>query len=589
MQSDLKRLPTPPTGLAHETSKSAPLAPLNLAFVQTQEWDSRTIKSAGLESLSYSSKAELDRLRTVYEFKLGAAERQAQQTSLLEDRIEAMEKVVEEKSVQYQQALVQLRQAEKRNQGLEEELELLRQLLKSTTVNLEAADIQISDEVLKCQLLEERLSEAQKRNEESENVKAIGLSSMDKEITMLKDQVAKKDATIKSLTAELEQLHVKLFEHIEESSALSEKVQSATTSPSPLPILDKSLPSKPGSGSPIIATFIETYDSNGGSDISKLSLLSPKPKNDSKVLSIASSSFGFPTDNENIKACEKSGQKLVNVVTNALSTHAQIIENMKTFLLCCKAITNECEDFEVAFDTTHDEKESMLDMQDLLARSLTKLMETSRAHATESKPDTARAIKEEVERTLFTISCMGQMIRNKQAERNGVALPNQSFPIEKSYISEMETLKSVQYDYELHRERGPFSVGDLMISNTVRNLILTMQTPKAEEQVPGIIKDIVHLCDRIITESRSTLIASVEISNELYLAVDECLLALTDCQKSIQDLCDSFTKNSRNRLIRQHMTDQTFAITKVIKELVYVGEKMHESVSNLGASGLREE
>ncbi len=135
----------------------------------------------------------------------------------------------------------------------------------------------------------------------------------------------------------------------------------------------------------------------------------------------------------------------------------QTFDGVKQFLLACKEVTNDCDEFEHAQDTTFEEKENMLDMQDLLAKSLTKLMNFAKEYSREAKAIHARGIKEEVDRAMFTISCMGQMLRNKMASRTGTKLEEPEF----QNPSEMATLKSMIQEHE--ETTLAFSITDLMV------------------------------------------------------------------------------------------------------------------------------
>ena len=124
----------------------------------------------------------------------------------------------------------------------------------------------------------------------------------------------------------------------------------------------------------------------------------------------------------------------------------------------------------------------------------------------------------------------------------------------------------------------------MLLANCIRQLILSMQSSNAKEQIPGILEELTTLCDRIQSESKSTLIASVELSNDLYIAADECLASLQEGREELERLIQVFLGNTKNRITRQHITDQTFVISKVFKKLVLTGEEMHEFIQNKQSS-----
>jgi hypothetical protein len=342
--------------------------------------------SAPFSDFKYSAQAEIDRLKALYEHKIQVAESKIKENQQLVANVDALEALV--------------KTGKRECQKLIQELELTKSLLDATKSNLEEADLTINQNQVEIRNLNER------NNESALQIKNL--------IGKQREQ----ESDYQQLQRKLESVEKELYKNssIQALNVPKISVQQSLSNAS----YNREPPRNNVMHSPQSPETIKPYESikivqrkeslQTISDQFDFSVFGPTPT------SFVSSTFGFKSNNATIKACESSGM----AISHSLNSPEKILENLKSFLKNCEILTRECTLFEKSFESTDDERESMMDMQDLLASSLSTLMELCKSVNKGSKdPRLFGSVQDQVDRCLFTISCMGQMLGNENSEDLG--------------------------------------------------------------------------------------------------------------------------------------------------------------------------
>ena len=345
--------------------------------------------------LKYSAQAEIDRLKATYEHRLQVAESHRKENHDLLNKVDKLEGL--------------LKAAERENQRLIQDLALSQSLLSSTQASLEDADVKINQDKVSVHILQERYQESTQRIKKLTELQQLQTS----EYQQLQSKVESLESELRSKAAEIQAL--KLPKVSIQHSAPSKVPYNREPSPISKRISKPYSPISPQKSYHSNSNLKQTDSTDFHSltaQIREMTSLGYSARGKSNI-SYISSTFGFQSNNVHVKECETSGM----AVAQATNKPEKILDTLKIFLKNCDLLSRECTEFEQSFQSTQDERESMLDMQDLLSRSLSRLMDLCKSVSRgEKDPNLIEDLKDEIDRTLFTISCMGQMLKNNKAD-----------------------------------------------------------------------------------------------------------------------------------------------------------------------------
>ncbi|KAJ3322145.1 component of the polarisome [Boothiomyces sp. JEL0866] len=273
-----------------------------------------------------------------------------------------------------------------------------------------------------------------------------------------------------------------------------------------------------------------------------------------------------PTDL--LSTFKKISKDLIDSTKN--SNPVTVLGPMKSLLLTCKQITQDCEQKEDDPKVSNADKDDLADSKGKLSESLTHLMGIAKEHASGSaKYDTSAEIQGEIE---YLTNCVADLLDLLKFVSNAPT-PKSNNPVS----SQRDTMRqSVAYTNE---ELPPFELPELkdylqeqtdIIAHNIQDLLAAIKQNSSTDTVTKFINSIATCMDNIIYETQGTLDISPQMNQDAMADADDILAVLGDIRNELLDLNEMIIKTPSDRAIKQKVGTLSYEVAKQAKDLLVV-------------------
>jgi hypothetical protein len=259
---------------------------------------------------------------------------------------------------------------------------------------------------------------------------------------------------------------------------------------------------------------------------------------------------------------EESARELV--VASRKDQCSSVLPPMKSILLACKGITEECEILQESPGITDDDFDSIRDAKDILSESLTNLMTVTKEHASSNNLQNSEVIQERLKKLSYSVSDMVELIRLVVSSKQ--VSPKSDTPKLATKSKEVLNKRQSLIDNE---DPPPMDMTDLRyyledntddIAHAIQDLLQSMRNTSASpEDLKKLLLNVQTIVDNIIFETRLTL-SEFTVKKTVK---DDCEEVLRLLESDYEKL-GIMAKDVNDRGVKQQIANSSYEVAKVI-------------------------